>query len=126
MDLEKMIQRDMEVLGISRQEAIEMIAKDVEIDRMTATSEIDGDLSKEQRKNAKGARQADRKPGVFKFDSEKRKRSENSGKRSLIDCLNSALVNYGAEKIEVTNAEREIVFFSDGVKYKVVLSAPRS
>lgn len=126
MDIEAMIAKNMAVLGISREEAVELIAEDVRIDRMTSTSEIDGDLTKEQRKNAKGARQADRKPGTYKLDPEKRKRAENVGKRGLIECLSSALANYGAEQIDVTNVEREIVFFSDGTKYKVVLSAPRS
>ena len=93
---------------------------------MTSQKEIEGDLTEEQRKNAKSARQADRKPTVYKFDTSKRKRPENTGKRFLIDTLKTALETAGCDNLEVTNPEREIVFFSDGVKYKVVLSAPRS
>ena len=126
VDIEAMITKNMSILGISRDEAVALVASDAEIDRMTSSKEIDSDLTEEQRKNAKGARQADRKPTVFKFDTSKRKRAENSSKRSLIECLNSALTNYGATEIEVTNVEREIVFFADGTKYKVVLSAPRN
>ena len=116
----------MATLGISREEAIQLIEDDKAVDRMTSQKEIEGDLTEEQRKNAKSARQADRKPTVYKFDTSKRKRPENTGKRFLIDTLKTALETAGCDNLEVTNPEREIVFFSDGVKYKVVLSAPRS
>ena len=123
---ETLIAKHMKTLGISREEALQLIADDEAVDRMTSTKQIDSDLTEEQRKSAKGARQADRKPTVYKFDTSKRKRAENSGKRFLIDTLKNALETAGCDNLEVTNPEREIVFFSDGVKYKVVLSAPRS
>lgn len=122
---EKLIKKHMETLGITREEAIQLIADDDEIDHMTRTSDIDGDLTEEQRKSAKKARQADRKPTVYKFDTSKRTRKENTGKRALIETIKEALEKSGCTNLEVTNIEREIVFFSDDVKYKVVLSAPR-
>lgn len=125
MNKEEMIAKHMNVLGITREEAIQLIADDEEIDRMTRTSDIDGDLTAEQRKSAKKARQADRKPTVYKFDTTKRKRAENTGKRFLIDEIKKCLENAGADSLEVTNPEREIVFMSAGTKYKIVLSAPR-
>lgn len=125
MNKEEMITKHMETLGITREEAIQLIADDEEIDRMTRTSDIDGDLTAEQRKSAKKARQADRKPTVYKFDTTKRKRAENTGKRFLIDEIKKCLENAGADSLEVTNPEREIVFMSEGTKYKIVLSAPR-
>ena len=125
MNKEEMIAKHMNVLGITREEAIQLIADDEEIDRMTRTSDIDGDLTAEQRKSAKKARQADRKPTVYKFDTTKRKRAENTGKRFLIDEIKKCLENAGADSLEVTNPEREIIFMSDGTKYKIVLSAPR-
>ena len=125
MNKEEMITKHMNVLGITREEAIQLIADDEEIDRMTRTSDIDGDLTAEQRKSAKKARQADRKPTVYKFDTTKRKRAENTGKRFLIDEIKKCLENAGADNLEVTNPEREIVFMSEGTKYKIVLSAPR-
>lgn len=126
VDMEGMIQKNMKILGITRQEAVEMIAEDARIDRMTSTKEIDGDLTAEQRKAAKSAKQADRKPTVYKFDTSKRKRKENLGKRALIDTIKAALEGAGCADIDVTNVEREIVFYAEGVKYKVTLSAPRS
>ena len=125
MNKEEMIAKHMNVLGITREEAIQLIADDEEIDRMTRTSDIDGDLTTEQRKSAKKARQADRKPTVYKFDTTKRKRAENTGKRFLIDEIKKCLENPGADSLEVTNPEREIIFMSEGTKYKIVLSAPR-
>lgn len=125
MNKEEMITKHMKTLGITREEAIQLIADDEEIDRMTRTSDIDGDLTAEQRKSAKKARQADRKPTVYKFDTTKRKRAENTGKRFLIDEIKKCLENAGADNLEVTNPEREIIFMSEGTKYKIVLSAPR-
>ena len=125
MNKEEMIAKHMKTLGITREEAIQLIADDEEIDRMTRTSDIDGDLTAEQRKSAKKARQADRKPTVYKFDTTKRKRAENTGKRFLIDEIKKCLEKAGADNLEVTNPEREIVFMSEGTKYKIVLSAPR-
>lgn len=125
MNKEEMIAKHMNVLGITREEAIQLIADDEKIDRMTRTSDIDGDLTAEQRKSAKKARQVDRKPTVYKFDTTKRKRAEDTGKRFLIDEIKKCLENAGADSLEVTNPEREIVFMSGGTKYKIVLSAPR-
>lgn len=125
MNKEEMIAKHMKTLGITREEAIQLIADDEEIDRMTRTSDIDGDLTAEQRKSAKKARQADRKPTVYKFDTTKRKRAENTGKRFLINEIKKCLENAGADSLEVTNPEREIIFMSEGTKYKIVLSAPR-
>lgn len=125
MNKEEMIAKHMKTLGITREEAIQLIADDEEIDRMTRTSDIDGDLTAEQRKSAKKARQADRKPTVYKFDTTKRKRAENTGKRFLIEEIKKCLENAGADSLEVTNPEREIIFMSEGTKYKIVLSAPR-
>lgn len=125
MNKEEMIKKHMNTLGITRDEAIQLIADDEEIDHMTRTSDIDGDLTDEQRKSAKKARQADRKPTVYKFDTSKRTRKENTGKRALIETIKEALENSGCTDLKVTNIEREIVFFADGTKYKIVLSAPR-
>ena len=79
----------------------------------------------EQKKASKSARQGDRKQTVYKFDTSKRKRPENVGKRNLIDTIQNALVEIGAEGMEVTNPERELNFMVNGTKYKVVLSCPR-
>lgn len=124
---EKKIAECMKILDISREDAIEMLKEDEAIDRMTSAKQINSDLNAEQIKNAKGMRQADRKHTVFKFDTSKRKRQENTGKRFLIDTIKQALIDEAdCNDINVTNVEREIVFTYEGTKYKIVLSAPRS
>lgn len=126
IDIEAKIKKNMEVLNISREEAVRLVAYDASIDRMTSAKEIDSDLTAEQQKIAKTARQADRKPTAFKFDTSKRKKADNLDKQFLIDILHKALNNSECQNIEIINAEREIVFNYSGVKYKLVLSAPRS
>lgn len=123
---EKTIQKHMNLLHISREEAIELIKEDEKIDKMTSTSEINSDMSVEQVKAAKTARQADRKKTVFNFDVSKREKKANPDKRNLIENLRASVEAVGATDIEVTNLEREMVFKFNNVKYKIVLSAPRS
>lgn len=123
---EKQILKCMEQLGMTRDEAIALLQEDAEIDRMTSVKEINGDLTKEQQKVAKEAKSAGKKPTVYKFDTSKRKRKENTSKRNLIEVVRSALENAGCSEIKIPNIEREIVFQADGVKYKIVLSAPRT
>lgn len=123
---EKTIQKHMNVLHITREEAIELIKEDEKIDKMTSTSEINSDMSVEQVKAAKTARQADRKKTVFNFDVSKREKKANPDKRTLIENLRESVQTVGGTDIEVTNPEREMVFKFNNVKYKIVLSAPRS
>ena len=123
---EKMIEKHMKILNISREEAIELIKEDEKIDKMTSTSEINSDMSVEQVKAAKTARQADRKKTVFNFDVSKREKKANPDKRILIENLRASVQAVGGTDIEVTNLEREMVFKFNNVEYKIVLSAPRS
>lgn len=123
---EKMIEKHMKILNISREEAIELIKEDEKIDKMTSTSEINSDMSVEQVKAAKTARQADRKKTVFNFDVSKREKKANPDKRILIENLRASVQAVGGTDIEVTNLEREMIFKFNNVKYKIVLSAPRS
>lgn len=123
---EDLIKKHMDILDISREEAIALIAEDEKIDKMTSASEINSDLTKEQIQNAKEARKADRKKTVFKFDTSKRSKKENPDKRILIENLRASIEKVGGSDIEVTNVEREMIFKFNNVKYKIVLSAPRS
>lgn len=123
---EKMIEKHMKILNISREEAIELIKEDEKIDKMTSATEINSDMSSEQVKASKVARQADRKKTVFNFDTSKREKKANPDKRNLIENLRASVEAVGATDIDVTNIEREMTFKFNNVKYKIVLSAPRS
>jgi ribosomal protein S12 methylthiotransferase accessory factor YcaO len=119
--MDKRVEQLMKALDITEEEALQVIADDKAIDKGEKLFE----LSAEQEKASKKARQADRKPTVYKFDTSKRKRPENVGKKQLIETLQKAVEEVGAESVEVLNPEREMNFIVDGVKYKIVLSCPR-
>ena len=118
MTTEQKISAHMKNLGITREEAVQLIADDIAIDKGAKLFE----LTPEQEKEAKKARQADRKPTAYNFP--KKEKKANEAKREIIQLLAEALSE--AEEVQLTNAEREITFRKDGIKYKLVLSCPRS
>ncbi len=122
-ETEKLIAKHMDLLKISREEAIQLIEDDKRIDK----GEKLFSLTPEQEKASKKARSAGRKPKttVYKFDTTKRKKPENKNKSDLISVITSALTDHGAENLELINPEREFTFTMDGTKYKIVLSLPR-
>ena len=109
----------MQKLGISKEDAEQLIKDDAEIDKGADLFP----LTKEQQQASKKARQVAKAPTVYNFN--KRERKVDNDKRFLIEILKSSLENK-ADALEVTNAEREIIFNFNGKKYKIVLSAPRS
>ena len=111
-------------LGLSEDEIADVIATDKEIDRGAKLFE----LAPELQAGAKKARQADR------TDTPKpRERKLKEYRRCLIDALVWAMTtdieqagdNVLATDVEIVNPEREFLFTYNGIKYKVVLSAPR-
>ena len=122
-ETEKLIAKHMNLLKISRDEAIQLIEDDKRIDK----GEKLFSLTPEQEKASKKARSAGRKPKttVYKFDTTKRKKPENKNKSDLISVITGALTEHGAENLELINPEREFTFTMYGTKYKIVLSLPR-
>jgi hypothetical protein len=121
---EKLIAKHMNLLGISREEAEQLVADDEAIDKGAKLFE----LTAEQEKASKQARQADRKPTVYKLDNTAGKRSKkvDDAKKFLLSALIGGIEESTGSKVEVLNDEREFVFHFNEKKYKVVLSAPRS
>ena len=107
----------MKVLKISEAEARQILADDKAIDQGAKLFE----LTAEQKKNEKKARQSDRSPTAYTFT--KRERKADNDKRKLIDELLQTVKDYSPK---VTNQEREIEFFYNGRKFKITLSAPRT
>lgn len=105
----------MKKLDISREDAIEIIKSDDEIDHGADPFP----LTKEQAKASKKARSVGRAPTVYKF--EKKERPPDEQKRHLIGVLAKAV---GVE-VNILNPQREFEFVFEGKKYKVTLSAPR-
>ena len=119
-------------LGLTDAEIEQVLADDKRIDKGEKLFE----LTAEQKKASKQARKADRAPTVYKLDNTAGKRSKkvDNDKRFLIDTFVWALTtdiehsgdNVHAENVNIINPEREVEFFYNGKKYKIVLSAPRS
>lgn len=123
--MEKKIANLINVLGCSREEAIDIIESDKRIDK----GENLFPLSAEQEKASRQARQADRTPTAYKLDNKDGKRSKKADevKAGLIELLTEVIKEQPAcNSLEVLNAEREFVFSWMGKKFKVVLSMPRS
>ena len=114
--MEEKIQKLMKSLNISREEAIELMEDDKEIDRGAKLFE----LPKELQAGAKKARQADRKQTTVK-----REKKPKPEKEELCSAMMDGLRELGIEDFEVLNHEREFVFHKGGVKYKVSLACPR-
>ena len=106
-------------LGFTDAEIAEILEDDKRIDRGEKLFELDPELEA----GAKKARQADRKANS---EPVKRERKANDDKRTLIETISNAVNAIADEAVEITNAEREMIFLFKGTKYKIVLSAPRS
>ena len=116
---EKRLAFTMKTLGMTREEVLEMWEEDKEIDQGAKKFELDPELEA----GAKKARQADRKKQT---EPVKRERKANDDKRTLIEVISNTINTISDAPVEITNLEREMIFQFKGVKYKVVLSAPRT
>ena len=98
----------MRVLGVSAREADEIIAYDKAVDQNKPTKY---DLTKEQEKEVRKYRQADRKPFVPNLT--KRERKPNATKEGLVEEIAKFLKEnsgFSTENVEITNKNREITF----------------
>lgn len=121
---ENVIANHMAKLGISRQEAIDLVNADKEIDRLRSLKEVDSDLSTEQKAVVKKMKNSDTKaPTVYKFDT-KRARKKDDVKADIIERL-AECINGFADSYEVTNDQREIVFVLNGEQYTLTLTKNR-
>lgn len=115
---EKQIEKFMNSLGISREEAIQLIEDDKAIDRGAKMFDLDPELEK----GAKKARQAERKASA----PVKREKKAKPEKAEICCAMMDGLKALGVEEFNISNPEREFVFFHNGTKYKVTLACPRS
>ena len=115
------VQKIMKALGLTEQEAKEMLEADRKIDKGEKLFE----LTPEQEKASKKARSTGtKKPTVYNFDTAKKKRKECPDKQHLVNLLAEAL-GTECQKIEVTNKERELIFEFNGTGYRLTLAVPR-
>ena len=117
------VKKLMKTLDVSEQEAMEILEADRATDRRATLYSP----AQEAEKESKKARQGDRKkPMVCKFDSSKKTKPVNESKTNIVSNVVSTLEQMGATEINLTNPEREFTFKMGDVKYKFVLSVPRS
>lgn len=121
-------ERIMKKLGISEEEALEMLAYDKEVDRTSGGLEYD--LSKEAQKMAikeahKGqdrARKAPGTPTVYKFTQ--RQRKENVTKSDIISKL-AVFLEGQVENVNIANKERQITFSVGDNNFELTLVQKR-
>ena len=113
-----MVEKLMKKLGCTEAEALEIIEADKAIDKGANLFE----LTAEQEKASKQARQADSKP---RSKPTAREKKVDADKLEIIQCIDDALCCL-VDNVEVINPERELLFWFNERKYKVVLSCPRS
>ena len=107
-------------LDCSYEEAYQVVLDDEAVDR---GEPLPWDLTPEQLKESKKARQADRAKPKEKI---KRERKANENKQIIIaDLLNFFQENEEFENVEVLNAERQIAFTLGSKKYELTLVEKR-
>ena len=105
----------MEKLDITEEEAKELIAFDKEVDRMTSLKDVNSDLTDEQKKATKTAREG---------SSTEREKPTDTDKADIINSI-VAVLGTKTNDITVPNKEREILFTINNRKFKIILSVPR-
>ena len=115
-------------LGFTEEEIADVLKCDDEIEHgadLFALSPEKEAISREIRATTsvdkKNAR-AEKKKTVYNFNQ--RERKENFGKQEIISLLADTL-NGISTSVEITNKERELIFVSNGVKYRLTLAVPR-
>ena len=115
---EKVIANHMKKLGITREEAIELILDDDTISHMKP-KEVNDDLSDEQKKVVKAMKNSDTKTRTaYKFTKRERKKDEL--KAEIVGWLANFLRPL-VSGLEVTNEEREITFTRNGEHFTLTL-----
>ncbi len=121
MNEEKILQF-MKALDLTREEAIELIQEDEEIDKMTV-KETENDLTPEQKKAIKKI-----KGGAKAVDAYGKKRNvqrkADDDKIVLMDLIIELLNQNGYNSIQRTK-EGQLDFKKDDRRLRIVLSAPR-
>ena len=110
----------MKSLDISRDEALEIIADDEQIDKGVKLFE----QSAEQKKASKKYTKVSKAVNAYGKKVERVRKADND-KRELIDILAESLAQLEIEHT-VDNIEREINLLYNNRKFKIVLSAPRT
>ena len=113
------VQKLMQVLGVSEEEAREILATDKAIEQGADPFP----LTDAEEKASKEARRAEQDKAIRKQTA--RPKKVDADKAEIISVLDDALCDL-VDDVEVINPEREILCHFNGRKFKITLSAPRS
>lgn len=127
MATETQVHKLMRILGISEEEALQVIADDKAIDRGERMSfDLPIELEKEAKKLANVTTR--KTPTVYNFDTSKKKRKENPTKSGIISEIAKFLEEKSenaCENVKITNAERQISFIIGENSYEFTLVQKR-
>ena len=127
MATETQVHKLMRILGISEEEALQVIADDKAIDRGERMSfDLPIELEKEAKKLANVTTR--KTPTVYNFDTSKKKRKENPTKSGIISEIAKFLEEKSenaCENVKITNAERQISFSIGENSYEFTLVQKR-
>ena len=113
------VQKLMQVLGVSEEDAREILATDKAIEQGADPFP----LTDAEEKASKEARRAEQDKATRKQTTKPKK--VDADKAEIISVLDDALCDL-VDNVEVINPEREILFYFNERKFKITLSAPRS
>lgn len=113
------VQKLMQVLGVSEEEAREILATDKAIEQGADPFP----LTDAEEKASKEARRAEQDKATRKQTAKPKK--VDAEKREIMQVIGDALCDL-VDDVEVINPERELVCHFNGRKFKITLSAPRS
>ena len=108
-------------LGMSAEEAEEVLTADDEIDKGKKLFELSAEGKEAEKKYKNCGVRTVKSPYGQKVQKEKK---VDTDKRFLVDILIDT-IEQNCGKVEVINAEREIEFKYNDRKFKITLSAPR-
>lgn len=108
-------------LGMTAEEADSVLASDRQIDRMTRMADINADLSEEQKKVVKQAKNV---KSYTKTTRKPKEKVENAEKVEIIAQIADCLIPL-VDRLSVENAERVIKFTKNGQNYSITLTKHR-
>ena len=109
--------------GMTEEEALETLADDDEVDHMTKASDINSDLTEEQKKVVKKAKNVGTRKTEYQFT--KRERKPDELKRTLIADLAEWCKAQGYNDVEISNAEKVVDFKIGNDSYSLSLTRHR-
>lgn len=109
-------------LGMSAEEAEEVLTADDEIDKGKKLFELSAEGKEAEKKYKNCGVRTVKSPYGQKVQKEKKIDAE---KTAIIEALCFAISPFAEDTIQVINAEREIEFTYNGRKMKITLSCPR-